>query len=68
MRPHKKGGWHFANAGRTADPILIPQKAPPPKTSWWTQPVQSREEFDRLAAQRRREAGWVGASGAEVGS
>jgi hypothetical protein len=70
---HKGGGWHKPQpawkrrqATHTAigehDTIVITKRPTPPRDSWWTRPVQSREEFDRLVAERSRDAGWVGAS------
>lgn len=44
---------------------LIAPKPEAPRESWWTRPVQSREEFDQLAAERSRAAGWTGVNASE---
>jgi len=46
-----------------AETIVVRKTLNPPRDSWWTRPeCQSREAFDQIAAERSREAGWVGKS------
>jgi len=63
MKGRKHGGWHKHPATATtgfSSTTVIPKSLAPPKESWWTRAVHSRQEFDELAAARSREAGWVG--------
>jgi hypothetical protein len=43
-----------------ADTVIVTARKNAPAESWWTKPVKSREEFDRRASARGREAGWIG--------
>lgn len=68
MPARVKRGWHTPRPGWARrvhahgfEPIEIVPTSPAPADSWWTRP-QTRDEFDQAAAQRRREAGWVGVS------
>jgi len=55
---HTPTGWQ---QGQENQRLFVAKRAPAaPTDSWWAQPVESREEFDRRVAQRSREAGWVG--------
>jgi len=59
--PH--GGWHRPHvtpAVGSLSATAIAPKPKPPRDSWWTRQVQSRDEFDQLVAERSRDAGWVG--------
>jgi hypothetical protein len=62
---HKHGGWHKAGPvpretpGFEVPTVVTRRTWNPPKDSWWTK-ARSREEFDQLAEQRSRDAGWVG--------
>ena len=64
MTAHKHGGWHKQSPASTtgfSHPTVVTKRTwNAPKDSWWTRPTRSREEFDQLAEQRSREAGWVG--------
>lgn len=80
MTAHR-GGWHknlpaWTRRSKNVAPTkrvtsadmtisLIPPKPEAPRDSWWTRPVQSREEFDQLAADRSHAAGWVGVNASE---
>jgi hypothetical protein len=43
----------------TGEFTMVPRKPKPPSASWWIT-TTSREDFDRRAADRAQEAGWVG--------
>ncbi len=65
----KRTGWQKAQAQdrhRSSTSLIgehqttiMAKRSNAPSDSWWTK-AQSRDEFDRLAEARSREAGWVG--------
>lgn len=61
MTAHRSGGWHRTHKTPPEQPrtaagefTIAPPKPVPPRTSWWTKPVPSREAFDRLVRDRWR--------------
>jgi hypothetical protein len=55
-----EGPGHIGAQPAVAETIVVRKPVNAPRDSWWTRPVQSRDEFDQLVLERSREAGWVG--------
>jgi hypothetical protein len=56
-----KAPRHIGAQPAPAETIVVRKALNPPADSWWARPAcQSREAFDQIAAERSREAGWVG--------